>query len=197
MINPKNFTNILNKNGINFYTGVPDSLMKSFCNYIEGKKNHISSVSEGSAIGIGIGYHLATGKIPLIYFQNSGIGNIVNPIISLVNKKVFNIPLLLLVGWRGETFNKRMNVTDEPQHRYQGLVTEKILKLLQIKYKILNKNSNYSSEVKKLITYSRKKSQPVALLVRKGSFLKIKKKKFNKSNLLKRRQILKIITDNL
>ena len=93
MIDPKKFISALEKNNINFFTGVPDSLMSGFCNLIENKKKHLSSVNEGAATATGIGYYLATKKIPLIYFQNSGLGNALNPIVSLSNKNVFRIPI--------------------------------------------------------------------------------------------------------
>lgn len=197
MIDPKHFTEILKKSGVDFFTGVPDSLMKGFCSYIDNKSYHVSSTSEGSAIGLAIGYHLATGKIPLVYLQNSGIGNIVNPIISLVNKKVFKIPLLLLIGWRGETKNRKLSVKDEPQHNYQGFITEKLLKLMQVKHKIISSNSNYSLIIKKLINISKKNSAPVALLVRKNTFSNFKVKKIEKINCLSRKEILKIILENI
>ena len=92
MINPIKFLKFLKKQDVLFYTGVPDSLMKSFCSLVEKEKDHIPAVNEGSAIGLGIGYHLATNKIPLIYLQNSGLGNIVNPIVSLANKKFLRFP---------------------------------------------------------------------------------------------------------
>ena len=126
MINPKRFIKTLEKNDISFFSGVPVSLMKDFCLCVDNKKNHISSVNEGSAVGLGIGYYLAKKKIPLVYLQNSGLGNVVNPVISLVNKNVFKIPIFFLIGWRGEIKNKKLIKKDEPQHIYQGLITEKL-----------------------------------------------------------------------
>lgn len=93
MIDPKKFIKILEKNKISFFTGVPDSLLKEFCLCLEKKKNHLSSINEGAAVSIGVGYHLAKKKIPLVYLQNSGLGNIVNPVVSLVNKNIFQIPI--------------------------------------------------------------------------------------------------------
>jgi len=109
MINPKLFCSILSKHNINFYSGVPDSLLKGFCNYIYNNidsKNHIISSNEGAAIAIGTGYHLSTGEIPFIYMQNSGLGNAINPLLSLIDKKVYSIPMLILLGWRGYSGNK-------------------------------------------------------------------------------------------
>ena len=197
MINPIKFLKFLKKQDISFYTGVPDSLMKSFCSLVEKDKDHIPAVNEGSAIGLGIGYHLATNKIPLIYLQNSGLGNIVNPIVSLANNKVFKIPLFLLVGWRGETINNKANIDDEPQHSYQGYITEKLLKLLQIKYAVINQKSNFAKHIKKLLNFSKKNSAPVALLIRKNCFTKVREIKKTKNNFLNRKEIIKIILDCL
>src|SRR5215469_11332041 len=105
MINPGFFYNLLAKQGTDFFTGVPDSLLKNVCSYITShttENNHIIAVNEGAAIALAAGYHLATGKIPLVYMQNSGIGNAVNPLLSLADTDVYRIPMILLVGWRGE-----------------------------------------------------------------------------------------------
>lgn len=193
MIDPNNFIKCLEKNDISFFTGVPDSLLKEFCSVIDKKKNHLSSINEGSAVGLGVGYYLAKKKIPLIYLQNSGLGNIVNPILSLVNKKVYKIPLFFLIGWRGER-KKNSFKKDEPQHIYQGIVTEKLLKLLKINYKILDKNSNYVKLIRDLKKISFKNQCLVALLVRKNTFKSLKKNKNNKKKLfLLRENILEII----
>jgi len=194
VIDPNNFIRCLEKNDISFFTGVPDSLLKGFCQAIDKKKNHISSINEGSAVGLGVGYYLAKKKIPLIYLQNSGLGNIVNPILSLANKKVFKIPLFFLIGWRGEK-SKNYIKKDEPQHIYQGIVTEKLLKILQIKYRILSKNSNYIKLIKDLKKISLKNQCLVALLVRKNTFKNLSKTKEKniKKKFLLREKILEII----
>ena len=131
MIDVRNFYNTLNSLGINFFTGVPDSLLKDFCNYItdntENEKNIIST-NEGGAIGLAMGYNLSTSKIPLVYMQNSGFGNTINPLMSLADLKVYSIPMLLIVGWRGEP-----GVNDEPQHIKQGEINEELyLSVLKI-----------------------------------------------------------------
>ena len=121
MIRPEFFYNELIKKGTDFFTGVPDSLLKNFCAYITDNapaEKHIIAANEGNATGLAAGYHFATGKIPLIYMQNSGLGNVVNPILSLVDPDVYSIPCILLIGWRGEP-----GVHDEPQHVKQGKVT--------------------------------------------------------------------------
>jgi phosphonopyruvate decarboxylase len=125
MINPSFFIETLRKSGIEFYTGVPDSLLKSVCAYLTDHTDppsHIIAVNEGAAVGLAAGYHLATGKIPLVYMQNSGLGNATNPLLSLTDNEVYNLPLLLLIGWRGEPDKK-----DEPQHIKQGKVTIPLL----------------------------------------------------------------------
>ena len=147
MIKPHKFIKVLKKNKINFFTGVPDSLFASLCNYFQlyEKKNHILSTNEGSSVGLAIGYHLATGKIPLVYLQNSGLGNAINPIVSLTDKKIFDIPIFFLIGWRGELNKKNIQIKDEPQHRTQGQITKKLLKLLNIKFEVLSNKSNYAN----------------------------------------------------
>ncbi|MDR1058931.1 MAG: phosphonopyruvate decarboxylase, partial [Treponema sp.] len=121
MIESRFFYDSLVRKGVEFFTGVPDSLLKSFCAYVTGhvrEENHIIAVNEGAAVALASGYHLATGKIPLVYMQNSGIGNAVNPLLSLADGEVYGIPLVLVIGWRGEP-----GVCDEPQHIKQGKVT--------------------------------------------------------------------------
>ena len=122
------------KKKINFFTGVPDSILKPLSEILQkkNKKSHIIATNEGSAISLGIGYYLSTKKIPCIYLQNSGLGNAINPLISVAHHKVYSIPMILLIGWRGSP-----NVKDEPQHKVKGAITKKLLKLLDIKYCLL------------------------------------------------------------
>ena len=129
MIFVKDLLNTLKKNKISFYTGVPDSVLKNLSIYFDkmNKTKHIIAANEGSAVSIGIGYYLATKKIPCVYLQNSGLGNAVNPLISIAHKKVYSIPLLLMIGWRGSNKKK-----DEPQHKAKGKITTKLLKLLNM-----------------------------------------------------------------
>ena len=189
MISIKKFINQLKNNDLKFFTGVPDSLFKDLCFEIKKqfKSNHIVAANEGSAVGIGIGYHLKTKKVPVIYMQNSGLGNAINPTISLANSDVYNIPLFFLIGWRGEKSDK---FKDEPQHILQGKVTEKFLKNLKIKYKIIDSQSNTSQIIKNLKKYSKKNNKPVCILIKKNSFRKINykikdKKIFNKREYFK------------
>jgi phosphonopyruvate decarboxylase len=125
MIDVKYIYEILKNNNINFFTGVPDSLLKDFCAYVtenSSNKNHIIAANEGGAIGIATGYHLSTGNIPLVYLQNSGLGNCINPLLSIADKEVYGVPMILMIGWRGEPL-----VKDEPQHIKQGRVQNLLL----------------------------------------------------------------------
>ncbi len=179
MISPKKLYKNLKNNGIKRFIGVPDSVLKNFLQVIPKKENFISN-NEGSAISFGAGYHLSTSKLPLIYLQNSGLGNAINPLISITHKKVYSIPLILLVGWRGSPDQK-----DEPQHLVQGKVTKSFLKLLGIKFLILN-NDKDLDKIKKLINFSKNNNSPVAILVKNGKFEKIdgiEKSKKNQSNI--------------
>jgi len=169
MIKPEDFYNELKKNNVNFYTGVPDSLLKEFCAYITSnasESNHIINTSEGSAVGMAIGRHMATGELPVVYMQNSGLGNIINPILSLADEKVYGIPMILIIGWRGEP-----GVKDEPQHIKQGEITLDLLDVMGIEYQIIDENTNnIESIVKKVVDNTKKHSKPIAIIVRKGTF---------------------------
>ena len=135
MIRTSFFYQELASYGINFYTGVPDSLLKNLCAYVtDHAENHIIAANEGGAMGIAAGHYLATGQIPVVYMQNSGEGNIINPLASLVDKEVYNIPVLLVIGWRGKP-----GVHDEPQHVKQGKVTLSLLETMRIPYTVLSK----------------------------------------------------------
>ena len=127
--------------GADFYTGVPDSQLKALCNYLMDtygidQNHHIIAANEGNCTALAAGYHLATGKVPVVYMQNSGEGNIINPVASLLNDKVYAIPMIFIVGWRGEP-----GVHDEPQHIYQGEVTVKLLEDMDIKTFIIGKDT--------------------------------------------------------
>ena len=169
MINPKYFYQELINNNINFFTGVPDSLLQSICAYISdhtSKEYNIIAANEGGAIALGAGYHLATGRIPLIYMQNSGIGNAINPLLSLVDTKVYSIPMLLMIGWRGEP-----GVKDEPQHIKQGEVTIKLLESMGILYEILPDNFTETKDViNESIEYIRKNNCPLAFVIKNNLF---------------------------
>lgn len=169
MISPELFINSLVQNELDFFTGVPDSLLKHICAYITdhiASNSHIVAANEGAAIGLAVGYHLATNKIPVVYMQNSGIGNSINPLLSLVDKEVYNIPLLLLVGWRGEP-----GVKDEPQHIKQGKVTIPLFDSMRIKNQILSKDkSDFLQQLNVALEYIRETNEPFVFIIQKETF---------------------------
>lgn len=169
MLKPDFFYSALAQRGTNFFTGVPDSLLKSFCAYVTDhtdENNHIIAPNEGCAIALASGHHFATGSIPLVYMQNSGQGNAINPLLSLADSDVYKIPLLLLIGWRGEP-----GVHDEPQHIKQGKVTCSLLDAMGIPYQILTGNGDeLEKQLEEAYCYMRKHSAPYALVVKKGCF---------------------------
>ena len=173
MINPKFFFNCLKKNNITFFSGVPDSLLKNFCSFVEASvpsSQHIIAANEGAAVSIGIGHYLATNNTPMIYMQNSGLGNSINPLISLADKKVYSIPMILLIGWRGEP-----GVPDEPQHVKQGSVMPDLLNVLEIPYEVITEKTK-TAELEEIINTLSKRAkmdhQPVAIVASKNSFSK-------------------------
>ena len=172
MIKTKSLVNILIKNNSNFFTGVPDSVLKELSIYLQNKpkKNHVIASNEGSAISIGIGHYLSTKKIPCIYMQNSGLSNALNPLISIAHPKVYSIPLILIIGWRGSP-----RIKDEPQHNVKGEITEKILKLLNIKYTIIRTNKDLI-KFDKQIKNAKKNQSIVACLIEQGILEKNNKK---------------------
>ena len=152
MIKIDSLIKILKRNNSDFFTGVPDSVLKELSQYLQSKKNskHVLATNEGSAISIGIGYYLSQKKLPCVYMQNSGLSNALNPLISIAHPKVYSIPLILIIGWRGSP-----KIKDEPQHNVKGKITEKILKLLNIKYTIIRSNNDLK-KFDKLIKLAKK-----------------------------------------
>ena len=167
-IDPNIFLRILKNNGIEFFSGVPDSLLKDFLTSLEKnvkKNSHIMAANEGNAIGIAAGYHLATGKIPLVYMQNSGLGNCINPLTSLTNIESYSIPMILMIGWRGDPDEK-----DEPQHQLLGKILTEQLKIIGINYVILTNGDKSLEKIDKIIKKVKKTSVPFALIVKKNFF---------------------------
>ncbi len=172
MIEVAKFVGCLKEVGIGFFAGVPDSLLKSFCAYVTDTcgENHVIAANEGGAVGLAAGHYLATGKPALAYMQNSGQGNAVNPLCSLADPDVYSIPMVLLVGWRGEP-----GVKDEPQHVKQGKVTISLFETLGIPTEILPEDESAALELtRKMVEKSKAESRPVALVVRKGLFAEYK-----------------------
>ena len=195
MIQVESFYEELQKYNIDFFAGVPDSLLKDVCAYITYNtpaQNHIITANEGGAIALGVGYHMATNKIPLIYMQNSGLGNAVNPLLSLVDPEVYSIPMLLMIGWRGEP-----GIKDEPQHIKQGRVTLHLLKSMEIPYFIFDADCNFKELLQKSIALCIENSGPVALVIRKSTFSEYKLINKNNQNGLSREEALETVIKNL
>lgn len=188
-ISPIEFLEDLVKRGVGFFAGVPDSLLRNLCDTIATvvqPENHLITANEGNAVAVALGYHLATGKLAAVYMQNSGLGNAINPLTSLMDSEVYRVPVLLVIGWRGEP-----GTPDEPQHIKQGRITPKQLELLGIPYWILEANSEYSMVLKELFVTLERVNSPVALLVRKGAFSQgIKPARLQRSAILMREEAL-------
>ncbi len=174
-----------------FFAGVPDSQLKPLCNYLMAtygiSKHHIIAANEGNAVALAAGYHLATGKIPVVYMQNSGEGNIINPVASLMNDKVYGIPCIFIVGWRGEP-----GIHDEPQHIYQGEVTVKLLEDMDICTFVIGKESTEDevnakmTEFKEMLAHGKQ----VAFVIRKGALEFDGKVKYESTNTMLREEII-------
>ena len=183
----------LKRNKVNFFTGVPDSVLKTLGTYIDSSKNHIISANEGSAISIATGYHLSTKKIPCVYMQNSGLGNAINPLLSITHKEVYSIPMVLVIGWRGAP-----KLKDEPQHLVTGRITRQLLNLLNIKYCVFEKDSDLK-KLEKLIKYSKNNKSPIACLVKNKTLIsKYKKNKIDiKNNFTTKAEAIRVLLENV
>lgn len=183
--------------GADFYTGVPDSQLKSLCNYLINTygidpHHHIIAANEGNCAALAAGYHLATGKVPVVYMQNSGEGNIINPAASLLNDKVYAIPIVFIIGWRGEP-----GVHDEPQHIYQGEVTIKLLDDMDIRSFVIDKSTT-EEELKAVMKDFRTvldKGKDVAFVVRKGALTYDGKVEYKNENVMMREDVIRHIVD--
>ena len=167
MLNQERVFKTLADNGVTFFTGVPDSYLNGFCNYALahcGSRNVIAA-NEGNAVGIAAGHYFASGEIPLVYMQNSGEGNTINPLASLADKAVYTVPMLLLIGWRGQG-NTEPN---HPQHKLQGEITGKILDIMHIPYSILSdSDAEFEVVIAKAVRYCAETRQPYGLIAPKG-----------------------------
>lgn len=197
MVSPELFIKTLQSNGVNFFAGVPDSLLKNVCAYITDNvpsDRNLITANEGSAIGVGVGHYLATGNLPMVYMQNSGIGNAVNPLLSLADEKVYSIPMIVMIGWRGEP-----GVHDEPQHVKQGEVTLSLLDAMGIQYIILPDNDMAAlSALEAMVTDCKKTRKPHAIIIKKGTFgpYKLKTKVLNE-NPVCREDAMKLVVDSI
>lgn len=197
MVSPELFLNSLRSNGVDFFAGVPDSLLKNICAYITDHvepDHNIITANEGAAVALAAGHYLATKHIPLVYMQNSGIGNAVNPLLSLADEKVYSIPMILLIGWRGEP-----GVKDEPQHVKQGEVTLSMLDSMGIPHNILpDDDITAHSAIGKIVTDTANTGKPHAIIVRKGTFDNYKLQNEAVNNYpLSREDAMKLVVDNL
>ena len=183
--------------GADYFAGVPDSQLKALCNYLMATygvdgAHHVIAANEGNAVALAAGYHLATGKVPLVYMQNSGEGNIINPVASLLNEKVYGIPMIFVIGWRGEP-----GVHDEPQHIFQGEVTLKLLEVMDIAYMVVSFGTS-ESEMDEVMARFRElleQGKQVAFVIRKGALEFDGKVKYSNDNAMKREEIIRHILD--
>jgi len=206
MIELNSFYNALQEAGICFFAGVPDSVLKDVCGFINEivpQGAHIIAANEGNAVGLAIGHYLATGNPALVYMQNSGLGNATNPLVSLVDRKIYSIPMVLLLGWRGEILPQGTQIPDEPQHVMQGQITLKQLDLLEIPYWVLDNNLNdVKGFISEVVSRAKSTQGPVALVARKGVFGKFSPKKvLEKAEFISREDaiaaVLEILPDEI
>ena len=183
--------------GCDFYTGVPDSQLKALCNYLMNtygidKNHHIIAANEGNCTALAAGYHLATGKIPVVYMQNSGEGNIINPVASLLNDKVYAIPCIFVIGWRGEP-----GIHDEPQHIYQGQITCDLLDLMDIENFVIDKETSVDELKEQMKKYSSilDEGKNVAFVIGKNALTYDEKVEYRNDNEMIREEIIKHIVN--
>ncbi len=183
--------------GCDFYTGVPDSQLKALCNYLMNtygidKNHHIIAANEGNCTALAAGYHLATGKVPVVYMQNSGEGNIINPVASLLNDKVYAIPCIFVIGWRGEP-----GIHDEPQHIYQGQITCDLLDLMGIENFVIDKKTTVDELKKQMEKYSAflDNGKNVAFVIRKNALTYDEKVEYKNDNEMIREEIIRHIVN--
>lgn len=194
MIEQQKLFTALNDIGLNFYTGVPDSLLNDFCLHLVNNVpdcQHIMAANEGNAIGIAAGYHMATGKIPVVYMQNSGIGNATNPLLSLTHRCVYGIPLILLIGWRGDPAIK-----DHAQHKKQGELTPVLMEDMDIPYKVLDADDTVIEKFQWAANKAKDLNAPVALIAKKAILTqKEKKQEYAESPLMNREEAISAVLD--
>ena len=196
-IKPTDFFDQLASYGVEFFTGVPDSLLKEFCLCVDNRvsdNKHIIAANEGNAVALASGYYLATKKIPLVYMQNSGLGNAINPLLSLCDSDVYSIPLLVMVGWRGEP-----GIKDEPQHIKQGKIQIELLETMDLPYEIISKDDDrFAKKISRAVETAKDINAPSVLLIRKGAFEKYNTETQEDDNQrMYREEALEIILDNL
>lgn len=181
--------------GADFYTGVPDSQLKALCNYLMERYgidpyHHIIAANEGNCTALAAGYHLATGKYPVVYMQNSGEGNVINPVASLLNEMVYAIPVIFIIGWRGEP-----GIHDEPQHIYQGKVTIKLLEDMDIAYFVITPDITDEEVHKKMVDFRSMlaKGKNVAFIICKDALTDAPSVSYSNDNKMIREEIIQHI----
>jgi phosphonopyruvate decarboxylase len=181
--------------GSDFYTGVPDSQLKPLCDYLMNTygidpKHHVIGANEGNCTALAAGYHLATGKVPVVYLQNSGEGNIINPVASLLNDQVYAIPCIFIIGWRGEP-----GVHDEPQHIFQGDITIKLLEDMGIHAFVISPDTTDHEVQTTMVEFQKllELGKNVAFVIRKGALTYNEKATYENSNTMVREEIIRHI----
>ena len=196
MVDQKHLFDSLSGLGIDFFTGVPDSLLNDFCLYLTRnvpERQHVMAANEGNAVAIAAGHYLATGQIPVVYMQNSGIGNATNPLLSLTHDCVYGIPIVLVIGWRGDP-----SIKDHVQHKKQGELTPVLLKDMDIPYDVLDSDETVVEKFAWAVEKAREISSPVALIVKKAILTeKIKRQEYPASELMNREEAVAAVVDVL
>lgn len=196
MVNQENLFEALDRLGVKFFTGVPDSLLNDFCLYMSSNIpdcRHVMAANEGNAVGIAAGHYLATGNIPLVYMQNSGIGNATNPLLSLTHDCVYGIPMILVIGWRGDP-----SVKDHAQHRKQGELTPVLMKDMDIPYEILDSDDTVIDKFTWAVQKAKEISSPVAIIAKKAILTqKEKKQVYPESPLMNREEAISAVLEVL
>ena len=196
MVNQEQLFKSLEDMGVTFFTGVPDSLLNDFCLYMvknipDGQ--HVMAANEGNAIAIAAGHYMATGKIPVVYMQNSGIGNATNPLLSLTHDCVYGIPMILVIGWRGDPA-----ITDHAQHKKQGELTPVLMEDMDIPYEILDDENTVVQKFEWAVGKAKEISTPVALIAKKAILTeKVKKQEYAESPLMNREEAVSAVVDVL
>jgi phosphonopyruvate decarboxylase len=199
MISPQAFHQALAAEGVDFLVGVPDSLLKEFCAYVDAvlpPEGHVIAANEGTAVGLAAGHHLATGRVPLVYMQNSGLGNAVNPLLSLADPEVYALPMIVMIGWRGAP-----GVKDEPQHIKQGRVTPALLDAMDLPWRVLDGDAGTAPETARwAVRTARERGGPVVLLVHKDAFARAEARRPPRpapDGMLTREAAIALITETL
>ena len=194
MVNQQSLFEALDRLGVKFFTGVPDSLLNDFCLYMTNNipdSRHVMAANEGNAIGIAAGNYMATGNIPVVYMQNSGIGNATNPLLSLTHDCVYGIPMILVIGWRGDP-----SINDHAQHKKQGELTPVLMKDMDIPYEILDSDDTVIEKFTWAVNKAKEISSPVALIAKKAILTqKEKKQQYPESPLMNREEAVSAVLD--